>query len=63
MTLGSFSFNFWLILSFTFISYFVGHLLYRQTPKNPDHASFLRIRHKVIKEKDDWVRICRKTQI
>ena len=53
--IGSFSFSFWLILTIIFISYFVGHLLYRQTPKRPDYASFLRIREKVITEKNDWV--------
>ena len=52
---GLFSFHFWFILTATFLAYFTGHLLYRQTPKRPDYASFLRIRKKVITEKDDWV--------
>ena len=52
---SSFSLNLWLILLFTFFAYFTGHLLYRQTPKKPDYASFLRIRQKVINDKDDWV--------
>jgi len=47
--LSSFSLNFWLIVLITILSYFAGHLLYRQTPKVPDFASFLRIRKKVIK--------------
>jgi hypothetical protein len=48
--LDSFSFNFWLFLLVTFLAYFTGHLLYRQSPKRPDYASFLRIRDRVIKK-------------
>lgn len=54
--LDSYSFNFWLFLLVTFLSYFAGHLLYRQTPKRPDYASFIRIRDRVIKKGGDpWV--------
>lgn len=52
---NSFSFQFWLTLSIIFLAYFCGHLLYRQTPKTPDYASFLRIRYRVIRKKNDWV--------
>jgi hypothetical protein len=48
--LNSFSFNFSLFLLVTFMAYFTGHLLYRQSPKRPDYASFLRIRDRVMKK-------------
>ena len=48
--LNSFSFNFWFFLLVTFIAYFTGHLLYRQSPKRADYASFLRIRDRVLKK-------------
>jgi hypothetical protein len=53
--LHSFSFHLWISFTIIFLSYFAGHLLYRQTPKRPDYASFLRIRNKVIRKEDDWV--------
>ena len=53
--INSFSFHLWLSFTITFLAYFSGHLLYRQTPKRPDYASFLRIRSKVMRDKNDWV--------
>jgi len=54
--LGSFAFNFWFTLIVIFLAYFAGHSLYRQNPKRPDYASFLRIRREVMSGKNDvWV--------
>ncbi len=53
--LRSYTFQFWVTLAIIFISFIVGHLLYRLNPKTPDYASFIRIRKKVVSIKDDWV--------
>jgi hypothetical protein len=51
----SYTFHFWVTLAIVFISFIVGHLLYRLNPKKPDYASFIRIRERVISDKNDWV--------
>lgn len=56
-----YTFHFWFTAAIVFISFIVGHILYRLNPKTPDYASFLRMRKKVItkkkenREKDEWV--------
>jgi len=49
----TFTGKFWIYTCAIFVSYVIGHLLYRQDPKNPDYASFIRIRSKALKN-NDW---------
>jgi hypothetical protein len=42
------SIKFWIYIGIVILSYVVGHLLYRQDPKEPDYHSFIKIRQKVM---------------
>ncbi len=42
------SIRFWSYIIIIVLSYVVGHLLYRQDPKEPDYVSFINIREKVM---------------